>query len=155
MKYLLCRKIKGSALLLCGVLAGCNQTTGSGSPTAAIPPAPLSDAEIAKAKVALLAILRDPDSAKLSDVRRVPSSQGDYVCGRVNARNGLGGYSRALKFSVAPNGEAAIGGESLSLGIWTSPCWGAVENNQSDWDYGLRELSGNYRRPNPEAQITR
>jgi len=113
-------KLQLSALLLVGVLAGCNQTTGSGSPTpSAAPAAPLSDAEIAKAKAAVRVALKDPDSAKFGPMRR----DGEYVCGTINSKNGFGGYTGAKPFSLDAKGEVLIGGESTSFGIWASPCW--------------------------------
>jgi hypothetical protein len=80
----------------------------------------VSDAEaFAQARTALLARLKDADSAKITSMRRV----GEYVCGEVNSKNGFGGYTGAKKFSVSSNGEALIGGESVELGVWASPCW--------------------------------
>lgn len=46
------------------------------------------DPAIAKAKAAISARLKDPDSARFTDV----SINGNVVCGRVNAKNAFGGY---------------------------------------------------------------
>lgn len=40
--------------------------------------------------------LRDPDTAKFEGVVATPNG----VCGRVNAKNGYGGYAGAIPFSV-------------------------------------------------------
>ena len=118
--------IRLSAILLLGsTLAACNTTSESSSSAAALPQQ--SDAKLfARAKTALAATLKDPDSAKFGDMLRVPSNQGDYVCGRINAKNSLGGYAGAQKFSVAPNGDVAIAGETTALHVWASPCWSAI-----------------------------
>jgi hypothetical protein len=107
--------MKPQTLLLCLALAGCQ--TAAGNP----PALPASDADTAKAKAALLQIVKDPDSAKFSKVQRV----GDYICGMVNAKNSFGGYTGPKPFSVGADGEALIGGESVTLGVWASPCWAA------------------------------
>jgi hypothetical protein len=64
-----------------------------------------SDAEaIARAKAALVKSLKDPESARISDVVRKTSPVGaDYICGQVNAKNGFGGYtgSKAFLYYVA------------------------------------------------------
>jgi hypothetical protein len=42
--------------------------------------------------------LRDPDSARFSDIRFVRTHDGVHVCGWVNAKNGFGGYGEAMQF---------------------------------------------------------
>lgn len=55
---------------------------------------------------ALERYLHDPESARLKDVRRVDSS--GAICGRVNAKNRMGGYSGFLEFIVFPDGDLRI-----------------------------------------------
>lgn len=100
------------SLLLCLLVAGCQ--TAAGNP----PAASLSDAEaFARARAALLANLKDPDSAKIGSMRRV----GNYVCGQVNAKNGFGGYNGAKQFSVAMNdGDVFV---QIDGGLPPGVCW--------------------------------
>jgi hypothetical protein len=137
------------SLLLLLFVAGCQ--TANGNPPAA---SSMSDAELfGKARSAMLARLRDPESAKFTELQRVPTDHGEYVCGRVIAKNGFGGYSRASKFSVAPDGDVAVAGESLQLGIWASPCWAALPATQGDYDEGIRHLAGEGRRGSVNDRI--
>jgi hypothetical protein len=47
------------------------------------------DADVAEAKAAVVKRLKDPDSARFSDL--VKTGGGYIVCGKVNAKNGFGG----------------------------------------------------------------
>jgi hypothetical protein len=109
-----------AALALLALVA-CNQTTARVSQ-----PTMTDEQALAQAKTALLANLKDPESAKISDMRRVESNGASFVCGRVNSKNSFGGYTGNAIFSVDSNGEALIGGESVNLSVWASPCWGAL-----------------------------
>jgi len=71
------------------------------SPTAAASP---PDAAIEGARAAVLAILRDPDSAHFGAFTH---AGGDAVCGSVNAKNGFGGYS-GLESFVYSGGAVTI-----------------------------------------------
>lgn len=51
---------------------------------------------IAKAEDAIRAMLKDPESAKFSDVR----ANASMVCGKVNAKNSYGGYPGSKRFYV-------------------------------------------------------
>jgi len=42
--------------------------------------------------------LRDPDSAKIREVYRVPFPKGAYICGEVNGKNAYGGYAGYTSF---------------------------------------------------------
>lgn len=136
-------------------LAAC-QTTSTPSTEKTPPPTlSLSNEQIfSKARLVLLAQLRDPDSAKISDLMRMQASDAEYVCGRVIARNGLGGYSRASKFSIrVDTGDALVAGESLGLNVWTSPCWSALPATPGDYDMAIRYFAGQDRRDDPNARI--
>ncbi|KRA66338.1 hypothetical protein ASD79_03425 [Caulobacter sp. Root655] len=52
--------------------------------------------ETSGAKKAVGELLKDPRSAQYEDVRKF----GDYVCGRVNAKNSYGAYNGFRKFYV-------------------------------------------------------
>lgn len=54
------------------------------------------DPMIGKAKEAVAARMKDPVSAKFTDVRKCKS--GDYVTGKVNAKNSFGAYAGAEQF---------------------------------------------------------
>ncbi len=71
---------------------------------------------IEDAKAAVREKLRDPDSAKFTNVtqRRAPNVRGDLVdvvCGEVNAKNGFGGYSGRIPFAYFPDGRRAYLGQ--------------------------------------------
>jgi hypothetical protein len=55
---------------------------------------------------ALEEYLHDPESARLKDVRRVASS--GAICGRLNAKNRMGGYSGYRDFIVFPDGDVRV-----------------------------------------------
>lgn len=55
---------------------------------------------------ALENFLHDPESARLKDVHRVART--GAVCGRVNAKNRMGGYGGYLEFIVFPDSELRI-----------------------------------------------
>lgn len=65
------------------------------------------DAELQyEGQEAVKANLRDPGSAKFSDVVVVRKSGSIAVCGAVNAKNGFGGYSGASRFMA--RGDLAV-----------------------------------------------
>lgn len=64
---------------------------------------------VRQAEAAVSATLKDPDSAKFSDVEAHPHPDGKItVCGVVNARNGFGGYAGPSHFVVATIGAPPI-----------------------------------------------
>ena len=73
---------------------------------------------------AVLAKLRDPDSAKFRNVRRsamlgdgAPDSPAVY-CGEVNAKNAMGGYPGFAHFAVMPldkDGLTSTGSDPVSI----------------------------------------
>lgn len=102
-----------AALMLCGYAQ------------AAKPDEPL----VGRAKAAILAKLKDPDSARFSDVGRriTPNARGEpteVVCGRVNSRNSFGGYTGPSAFVyIARYNEAHVAeGEFLDVAIVKTFC---------------------------------
>ena len=57
-----------------------------------------SNSAIAEAKTAVKATLRDPESAQFSDMDSIEDGRGKVICGKVNSKNGLGGYSGFATF---------------------------------------------------------
>jgi hypothetical protein len=51
------------------------------------------------------ATLRDPESAQFQDVISMGDSRGKVVCGKVNAKNGLGGYNGFVTFVYVEYGQ--------------------------------------------------
>ena len=93
-----------------------------------------SNAEVS-AEAVVRASLRDPDSAKFSDVtaHRSPVGTGAspapiQVCGTVNSRNGFGGYVGPRRFIVTDGTGVAIidpagdGGNEVFEALWASHC---------------------------------
>lgn len=64
-----------------------------------------SDRLQSEAEDAVRRLLRDPESARFSEVRAFPDR--NVVCGKVNARNGFGGYVGDELFAYRP-GEGAV-----------------------------------------------
>lgn len=73
---------------------------------------------------AVMARLRDPDSAKFRNVRKlgmlgggIPGSPAVY-CGEVNAKNAMGGYPGFVHFAVMPlaeDGQTSTGKDPVSI----------------------------------------
>src|SRR4051812_25042313 len=92
------RHLAGMAVAL--ALAGCS------SPDPAQEAANNESTKVAQyqvaAKDAMKAMLKDPDSAKYEDVRAVPLAGGYAFCGKVNSKNGFGGYTGYQRFVAGP-----------------------------------------------------
>jgi hypothetical protein len=79
---------------------------------------------VQRVRDAVLAKLRDPDSAKFRNVRKLgmlgegsPDSAAVY-CGEVNAKNAMGGYVGFVHFAVMPlgeNGQTSTGKDAVSI----------------------------------------
>lgn len=72
---------------------------------------------IAKGQAAALSKLNDPDSAKFTDLRVVTADGRQIVCGRVNAKNRMGGYDGAKPFLFDPaikQGAIIYGGRAVT-----------------------------------------
>ena len=61
---------------------------------------------IIKSKEGIKKRLKDPDSAKFRDVRFYSGSPVPVVCGQVNAKNALGGYSGFERFIASGENES-------------------------------------------------
>lgn len=57
-----------------------------------------ADSDIDKAKQSVTAILIDPSSAQFDGIRVIDHEFGRFVCGLVNARNRMGGYTGRKPF---------------------------------------------------------
>lgn len=111
------------------LLAACGGTANS-QPDASASESKANEPSEAKASMdqrvrdAVLAKLRDPDSAKFRNVRKlgmigegVPDSPAVY-CGEVNAKNAMGGYPGFVHFAVMPlgeNGGISMGKDPVSI----------------------------------------
>ncbi len=87
------------ALTLASFLTACGQKTeapvaAAPAPVVAPEPPPPSKDDIykEKAKNAILAVLKDPGSAQFQDLRGADMGGNYSLCGKVNAKNGMGGY---------------------------------------------------------------
>jgi hypothetical protein len=104
------------ALMLASLLAACSQKTEAPAPAPAAiaaptPPPPVEDLRIEKAKNAVLGSLKDPGSAQFKDVMG-SEVNGDFsVCGKINAKNAMGGYVGFKNFCwTEKNGLMGISG---------------------------------------------
>lgn len=104
--------------------------------TAAAAPRPATDAEIELVRASMLTRLKDAESARFTDVRvsDVPTSTGMFsLCGKVNAKNAMGGYvgySDFIGFLIPANAAekrekpvvVVIGIDSRGLGHVANQC---------------------------------
>ena len=74
------------------------------------------------AKATVKGQLRDPDSAKFSNVR-VSSKMGvTIVCGLVNSKNGFGGYNGNMRFMSAGGRVTFDQDDPNFAGYWQKAC---------------------------------
>lgn len=91
--------------------AAATRNVAAGVPMATDPPASSAIAQVppvpadpdSAVKAVISQHLRDPDSAKFQNIRYRSKTE---VCGEVNARNGLGGYTGFSTFWVQGLGDA-------------------------------------------------
>lgn len=77
---------------------------------------------IANAKRALRAELKDPESAQFKDVYANYTEEYDVVaCGRVNAKNGFGGYTGFKRF-VSSGKSVILEGRDNIAQAWREAC---------------------------------
>jgi len=93
------------ALMLASLLTACNKASENSSANSPTPAASQSSDEQDKeqAQRAVLNLLKDPGSAQFRNVRKTKPG---FVCGEVNAKNGMGGYVGFKQFEwtiLAPN----------------------------------------------------
>jgi hypothetical protein len=105
-------------------VAGPNATTGMGNPAPApaavgapmdSTPLPFAKGQDQVLKAAIAHQLRDPASTQFENVRLYASQGHRFVCGRLNSKNGYGGYSGFQPFYLAIGDDGAPG----QLLIWS------------------------------------
>lgn len=69
---------------------------------------------------AVRAILRDPDSAKFSEVKAYPDA--GVACGKVNAKNAFGGFVGDENFAYADGRAALASSNPDTWGIYSNAC---------------------------------
>jgi hypothetical protein len=75
-----------------------------------------TDEFVGKSKQLLVDSLKDPDSARFSNLIIAERSEGKLLCGSINARNSFGGYVGAKKFYVLWAGAAPAAPEVYTDG---------------------------------------
>lgn len=80
----------------------------------ALAPTPPTDSRLDNGMKIVLTRLKDPDSARFSEVEVVQHGSEWAVCGTVRAKNGLGGYNEP-DFFIAVGQEAFLRSENHSL----------------------------------------
>jgi hypothetical protein len=84
---------------------------------------------IYKAEAEIPKILKDPDSAKFSDVVAVDDDKGGFaVCGKVNAKNSFGAYIGAKSF-IYLFGRAHVEGEADFSKTWNAHCANRISHS--------------------------
>lgn len=89
-------------------IAGCQSRSADA-------PAPAEPDEFAQARRAMLAELRDPESARFGPFAR---GHRGAVCGSINARNGHGGFTGAQAFAWSPATGVLFYDYPGELGHW-------------------------------------
>lgn len=79
-------------LIACGQKAEA-PVAAAPAPVAAPEPPSKDDLYKEKAKNAILAVLKDPGSAQFQDLRGADMGGNYSLCGKVNAKNAMGGYT--------------------------------------------------------------
>lgn len=110
-------------LAACGGAAN-SQPDANSSESAASEPSGAKASMDQRVRDAVMARLRDPDSAKFRNVRKlgmlgggIPGSPAVY-CGEVNAKNAMGGYPGFVHFAVMPlaeDGQTSTGKDPVSI----------------------------------------
>ncbi len=65
----------------------------------------LSPKESVAVQALIAAKLKDPDSAKFTDMKLRASADGVRICGTINAKNSFGGYTGAQRFYLVASPE--------------------------------------------------
>lgn len=111
--------------LLLILLSGC-QTASSPPPTANV----TDEAMFADARQAVLAILKDPDSAKFGPGMTRKAKNGgwkneptDVVCGTVNSKNSFGGYTGMALFAYVVAEQRAYIAQGSSMDMLIPQTW--------------------------------
>lgn len=95
-----CKAIQNAAARL-----ACYDAAPKTAPKAATAKKPAAD-EFGDVKAALVRKLKDPESARFTDLFKVSTpNEGEVVCGMVNSKNSMGGYvgARGFIFQRRPN----------------------------------------------------
>ena len=87
--------------LLAFIIVGCSNSSHSD---------PIIDAVNLKVRSSL----KDPDSAKIEILEVFPLFDRKIACGTVNAKNGFGGYTGAMSFSVPINPDGTTGNVNIA-----------------------------------------
>lgn len=112
------------ALLISSAITACGQKSETAAPAVAPAPAPVAavapppppppeeDIYIKTAKDAVLRVLKDPGSAQFQDINSSVVQGDQTVCGKVNAKNAMGGYVGFKMFCwTKKNGLMPLQGE--------------------------------------------
>jgi hypothetical protein len=98
------------------VLAGCTVANDGSFGEGAGKFAPASKEQAEAAKVAIVATLKDPESARFGAI----TTDGKIVCGTVNAKNSFGGYVGPKVFAV-DGGAVHMEGSSAAWSFYGCP----------------------------------
>lgn len=121
------------AFLSCGLVAcatSSNQYTQSKKQVERPPVVPyqLNEQQIEAAKEMVRQNLKDPESARFSDIFGITQAgmeEGYAVCGKVNAKNAFGGYAGSQPFSVKGR-FVTIGSNTVDALMVRYTCTGGI-----------------------------
>lgn len=104
-----------------------NEPQGVNGPGPAAPEPNVADlaAHQVAAKAGMKAALREPGSAKYQDVQAYPLGDGYVFCGKVNAKNGFGGFTGFERFVVAGSVVATESQVADFPTLWAKACVGS------------------------------
>lgn len=125
--YRLVRFIVGAAPVVVAFIVLRQGVDGGG--TVEAEPTQAVDTDVATyagfARKMLASRLRDPQSAKLSDLMAFKTGDKLAICGKVNAKNGFGGYGASEPFIVSDSGIFVGEAEATGERVLTE-CSGAI-----------------------------
>lgn len=116
-------RIAPFALLIALFVGGCSALDADGGSEAAEKQAAFEQ----RVEATVRAILRDPDSAKFSEVKAYPDA--GVACGKVNAKNAFGGFVGDDNFAYADGRAALASSNPDTWGVYSNACGVAMKGD--------------------------
>lgn len=116
-------RIAPFAILIALSAGGCSALDANGEGEAAKKQAAFEQ----RVEATVRAILRDPDSARFSDVKAYPDA--GVACGKVNAKNAFGGFAGDDNFAYADGRAALASSNPDAWGGYSNACGVAMKED--------------------------
>lgn len=116
-------RIAAFAILIALLVGGCSALDANGGSEAAEKQAAFEQ----RVEATVRTILRDPDSAKFSEVKAY--SEAGVACGKVNAKNAFGGFVGDDNFAYADGRAALASSNPDAWGRYSNACGVAMRED--------------------------